>query len=211
MDKQALAESLDRAHVKQRSQAGFKLSYIEAWHAISEANRIFGFDGWTRTTDMLEKVSEEKDGDKWRIGYIAKVTVTVYTGDHIVTRQGTGGGNGINRNAYEAHEIAAKEAESDAMKRALMTFGNPFGLALYDKSQSNVELMTGEPKPTYEQSALFTEIKGQFESCESQGALDVASSEYKDKIKTLTAQQQHELREVYKQVIELSKGQDNVK
>ena len=24
------------------------------------------------------------------------------------------------------------------MKRALMTFGNPFGLALYDKSQSNV-------------------------------------------------------------------------
>jgi DNA repair and recombination protein RAD52 len=31
-----------------------------------------------------------------------------------------------------------KEAETDAMKRALMTFGNPFGLALYDKTQENV-------------------------------------------------------------------------
>jgi hypothetical protein len=38
----------------------------------------------------------------------------------------------------EALESAAKEAETDAMKRALMTFGNPFGLALYDKTQANV-------------------------------------------------------------------------
>jgi hypothetical protein len=37
-----------------------------------------------------------------------------------------------------AHESALKEAETDAMKRALMTFGNPFGLALYDKEQRNV-------------------------------------------------------------------------
>ena len=29
------------------------LSYIEGWHAIAEANRLFGFDGWTRTTDSL--------------------------------------------------------------------------------------------------------------------------------------------------------------
>lgn len=32
----------------------------------------------------------------------------------------------------------SKEAETDAMKRALMTFGNPFGLALYDKRQREV-------------------------------------------------------------------------
>jgi hypothetical protein len=42
----------------------------------------------------------------------------------------------------QAHESALKEAETDAMKRALMTFGNPFGLALYDKKQREV---TGEP------------------------------------------------------------------
>ena len=39
----------------------------------------------------------------------------------------------------DANESAAKEAEPDAMKRALMTFGDPFGLALYDKDKANVE------------------------------------------------------------------------
>ena len=39
----------------------------------------------------------------------------------------------------QAHESALKEAETDAMKRALMTFGNPFGLALYDKQQRSAE------------------------------------------------------------------------
>ncbi len=38
----------------------------------------------------------------------------------------------------QAHESALKEAETDAMKRALMTFGNPFGLALHDKAQRQV-------------------------------------------------------------------------
>ena len=37
-----------------------------------------------------------------------------------------------------ARESALKEAETDATKRALMTFGNPFGLALYDKQQRQV-------------------------------------------------------------------------
>jgi len=38
----------------------------------------------------------------------------------------------------EAHENALKEAETDATKRALTTFGNLFGLALYDKEQAGV-------------------------------------------------------------------------
>ena len=35
----------------------------------------------------------------------------------------------------QAHELALKAAETDATKRALATFGNPFGLALYDREQ----------------------------------------------------------------------------
>ena len=34
--------------------------------------------------------------------------------------------------------MGLKAAETDATKRALATFGNPFGLALYDKDQSQV-------------------------------------------------------------------------
>ena len=53
-------------------------------------------------------------------------------------REGCGAGHGIDTDLGQAHESALKEAETDAMKRALMTFGNPFGLALYDKQQREV-------------------------------------------------------------------------
>lgn len=134
-----LSKPLSRDHVKSRSQAGRQLSYIEGWVAISEANRIFGFDGWTRTTTEIKCVAERerklKSGaDAWGVSYIAKVRVMV---DHVF-RDGTGAGHGIDVDLGQAHESAIKEAETDAMKRALMTFGNPFGLALYDKTQANV-------------------------------------------------------------------------
>ena len=71
--------------------------------------------------------------------YIARVRVTVSAGIHgTLIREGTGAGHGIDTDLGLAHESAIKEAETDAMKRALMTFGNPFGLALYDKSQRQV-------------------------------------------------------------------------
>lgn len=147
--KAALNAKLDASHVKKRDQGNTKVSYIEGWLTIAEANRIFGFDGWTRETVMSECCySGEYDKAVWERGqktdrtvksfrctYRAKVRVTV--GD--VVREGSGHGHGFGDNPGDAHESAEKEAETDAMKRALMTFGNPFGLALYDKTQENVE------------------------------------------------------------------------
>jgi len=46
----------------------------------------------------------------------------------------------------EAHENAIKEAETDATKRALSTFGNLFGLALYDKEQQGVQPLRSKSK-----------------------------------------------------------------
>lgn len=135
-----LSAKLDPSHVKQREQSGRRLSYIEGWHAIAEANRIFGFGCWARETLELRCVSEKprkvgKDGaDGWGVSYVAKCRVTVFG----VVREGYGAGHGIDRDLGLAHESAAKEAETDAMKRCLMTFGNPFGLALYDKKQEGV-------------------------------------------------------------------------
>lgn len=134
-----LGAKLDPAHIRSRKQSGRELSYIEGWHAIAEANRIFGFDGWRRETLEMRPVSEHarklsSGRDGWSVSYIAKVRVTV--GD--IVREGIGSGHGIDADLGLAHESAAKEAETDAMKRALMTFGNPFGLALYDKTQANV-------------------------------------------------------------------------
>lgn len=138
--KTLLKAKLDPGHVAQREQGGRKLSYIEGWHAIAEANRIFEFDGWNRETLRITLVNESpriigasrKDG--WGVTYIAHCRITV--GE--IVREGTGTGHGIDVDKGLAHESAVKEAETDAMKRALMTFGNQFGLALYDKSQANV-------------------------------------------------------------------------
>lgn len=140
IQKNMLSSPLDRNNVKERNQSGRSLSYIEGWHAIAEANRIFGFDGWNRETYETKLVSErprkigQSGRDGFSVSYVARVRVTV--GD--IVRDGVGAGHGIDADLGLAHESAIKEAETDAMKRALMTFGNPFGLALYDKEQRQV-------------------------------------------------------------------------
>ena len=136
----ALSAPLDRSKVKQREQGRTKVSYLEGWQAIAEANRIFGFDGWQRETIAVQCVSERErtlgssNRAGWGVTYTARVRISV--GD--VIREGSGAGHGIDADLGQAHESALKEAETDAMKRALMTFGNPFGLALYDKQQREV-------------------------------------------------------------------------
>lgn len=146
-----LQAPLDPKYVSQRSQSGRQLDYIEGWHAIAEANRIFGFDGWDRTVIACDCVQQkerkigrapnQKDG--WGVTYTARVRIVVRASNQDVIREGSGAGHGIDVDLGQAHESAIKEAETDAMKRALMTFGNPFGLALYDKSRENVRVDDG--------------------------------------------------------------------
>jgi DNA repair and recombination protein RAD52 len=166
--KRELRGKLWKKHVKGRELGNIILSYIEGWHAIDEANRIFGFDMWTRETVEIKCVHEtgyqrkgydnKPDKDMWKVSYIAKVRVRV--GD--VVREGFGAGHGFSEpnNAGDAHESALKEAETDAMKRALMTFGNKFGLALYDKGQDNVSEKQPVALPNgYTKQALTNELK----------------------------------------------------
>ena len=147
----ALAAPLDRANVRQREQGRGKVAYLEGWQVIAEANRIFGFDGWQRQTIAVRCVSqaerligrEQKPG--WGVTYTARVRVTVTAGGRPpLIREGSGAGHGIDVDLGQAHESAIKEAETDAMKRALMTFGNPFGLDLYDKQQRQVSTAGGQ-------------------------------------------------------------------
>lgn len=133
----ALSGKLHPDNVK-KNPKGY--DYIEAWHAISEMNRIFGHDGWDREMIRCVQCGEPYQDAKgnWRVGYWATVRIRVHVGDTVVVRDGTGYGSGIGKDLNDCHEGAVKEAESDAMKRALMTLGNPFGLALYDKEKHGV-------------------------------------------------------------------------
>jgi len=135
---QELSAKLRYKHVKTRAHNGATLCYIEGWHAIAEANRIFGVDGWDRETVGVECVWSDKTQVSCRCAYTAKVRITVRAGDTVIVREGSGSGEAKGVTPGEAHDMALKAAETDATKRALATFGNPFGLALYDKEKNGV-------------------------------------------------------------------------
>jgi len=150
----ALAAPLDRSRISTREQGRGRVPYLQGWVVIAEANRIFGFDGWQRQTlfsrcaAQAERTIGRDHKPGWGVTYIARVRITVHAGAHgPLIREGTGAGHGIDTDLGLAHESAIKEAETDAMKRALVTFGNPFGLALYDKSQRQVSGGAAQGQP----------------------------------------------------------------
>jgi DNA recombination protein Rad52 len=147
---QALRRSLSSRQVRTREANGRELSYIEGWYAISEANRIFGFDAWSReTTDSRCVLTRENRGSFLAV-YIAKVRITVYPDGTTIVREGHGSGEGRGTSPGEAHDTALKAAETDATKRALSTFGKPFGLELYRKDK-NAALAS---PPTFKSTAV---------------------------------------------------------
>lgn len=147
--KAALAKPLDPAHVRKPSGSfGPKGDYLEGWFVINEMNRVFGFDGWSYTIDLtrdaLTEGQDSRGNVQWQAAYTCVCTLTVAG----VTRQDVGFGSGFAKGVGDAIEGATKEAATDALKRCARTFGNIFGLALYDKSRANVsappvELPTG--------------------------------------------------------------------
>jgi DNA recombination protein Rad52 len=134
-DKQrkALKRSLDHRFVRSRIVNGRELSYIEGWYAISQANRIFGFDAWSRETVESRCVLTRENRGAFLAVYTAKVRITVEADGIKIIREGHGSGEGRANSSGEVHDTALKAAETDATKRALATFGKPFGLELYRK------------------------------------------------------------------------------
>jgi Rad52/22 family double-strand break repair protein len=134
----SLEAKLDSKHVKTRQVQDTVLAYVEGWHVISEANRIFGYDAWDRQTLTTHCVWSGTANTGYAAAYMAKVRIAVRAGTITITREGCGSGEARARTPGEAHELALKTAETDATKRALATFGNPFGLALYDRELAGV-------------------------------------------------------------------------
>ena len=139
----------------------------------------------------------EKPG--FSVSYIAKVRITVRAGDEVVIREGTGAGHGIDASVGQAHESACKEAESDAMKRALMMFGNPFGLALYDKTKANV----ATPRETKANSrGLFSALQAGLRAQRSAADLKKWAKDNAEDIRTLPEDWQDLIRTEYQQEVE---------
>jgi DNA recombination protein Rad52 len=133
----ALKRRVDGRHIRSREANGRELSYIEGWFAVSEANRIFGFDGWNRETVDSKCVLARENRGAFTVVYTAKVRITVQAEGSTIVREGHGSGEGRGISPGEVHDIAIKAAETDGTKRALATFGKAFGLELYRQGRSS--------------------------------------------------------------------------
>ncbi len=131
----ALRRNVEQRHIRVRQSHGRELSYLEGWYVISEANRIFGFDGWSRETLESKCILSRENRGYFSTVYTAKVRLTVQANGTSIVRDGHGTGEGRGEFPGEVHDTALKAAETDATKRALATFGRPFGLELYRGSQ----------------------------------------------------------------------------
>ena len=88
----ALRRNLDHRHIRIREIHGRELTYLEGWYAISEANRIFGFDGWNRETIESKCILARENSGTIVAVYIARVRVTVHADGATIIREGHGTG-----------------------------------------------------------------------------------------------------------------------
>lgn len=138
-----LDANIPRSAVSSREGGGGRsLSYLAGHYVIDRLNKVFGPLNWACKTEMLQLVHQSAES----VHYIAQVRLVVEGPEGKKTEHTcTGYGDGKDKNNIgKAHELAVKEAETDALKRCAKNLGMSMGLALYDKDQPNVE---DEPKP----------------------------------------------------------------
>jgi recombination DNA repair RAD52 pathway protein len=136
-----LLKPLNASRIAQRNQSGISLSYLEAWDVKAHLIRIFGFGGWSADVLSADLMFEDKDEKgRWNVGYKVIMRLRIdaqgdFLGDTTYTEAAVGSATLPQRG--EAHDMAVKTAESDALKRAAINLGTQFGLSLYDNGNRN--------------------------------------------------------------------------
>lgn len=121
--------------------------YIEGWIAIKQANRIYGYDGWSfRIVEPPKLMDLGQKPQFWCLGEVTlefEGRVVAHQDIGIQEIQGQKGSLNV-----AAIDMAMKGCVTDAMKRCLRAGGAQFGNELYDKAanipqgdakQANVE------------------------------------------------------------------------
>ena len=121
---------LDERLVSQRKGRGNRsYAYLEGYTVIDQANRVFGHGGWgyelVAPVELREGESVDPrtgEAKPWR-AYTATVRVTV-PGSPSRTDVGF---QAVADETVEGHVTAHKGAVTDALKRALRSYGDQFG------------------------------------------------------------------------------------
>jgi len=130
-----LLKPINPNRIAQRKGGGGKmLSYLEAWEVKAHLTRIFGFLNWDWRVTSAELAFEELTDGKWNVGYKVIGTLHVSSSANFQGASYAEAAIGFATlgSRGEAHDMAIKTAESDALKRAAINLGDQFGLSLYN-------------------------------------------------------------------------------
>ena len=131
-----LLKGLNPQRISQRKGGGGRsLSYLEAWDVKAHLIRIFGFGGFSSDVLSAELMFEDQVGNNWNVGYKVILRLTI-DGDRSITYTEAAVGSASLPQRGEAHDMAVKTAESDALKRAAINLGDQFGLSLYNNGST---------------------------------------------------------------------------
>lgn len=126
-----LLQGINPSRIAQRKGGGGRsLSYLEAWDVKAHLIRVFGFGGWSWEVRTAELAFEQEHDGKWNVGY--KVIGELIINDLKCIYTEAAVGSAVLPQRGEAHDMAVKTAESDALKRAAINLGDQFGLSLYN-------------------------------------------------------------------------------
>jgi len=130
-----LLKGLNPSRISQRKGGGGRaLSYLEAWDVKAHLIRVFGFGGFDSDVLAADLMFEDQVGNNWNVGYKVLLRLRIHDLDATYTEAAVGSASLPQRG--EAHDMAVKTAESDALKRAAINLGDQFGLSLYNSGST---------------------------------------------------------------------------
>lgn len=123
-------------------------SHMEGYDVRAHLTRIFGFEGWDIEGPPAECIHDvtldtgrKKDNGwpflRYSCAYRQHLTLVVYDAAGLLVKRviGQAVGKAENQPSFgDAHDLALKDAETQALKRAAMNLGDQFGLGLYNKT-----------------------------------------------------------------------------
>lgn len=117
-------------------------AHAAGWDIAAHLTRMFGFGGWEKEILELVCVAEDhapeylKDKKNWFVTYRCRLRLRVFDPDGRLAFVTDDVGTGTSPNLPsrgDAHDFAAKNAVTYALKRCAKDLGDQFGLSLYNK------------------------------------------------------------------------------
>lgn len=147
LNRELLDADIPKDVISQREGGGGKrLDYLQGWYVIDRLNQVIGHGNWSSQVVELTHLGDDKTTNSYgkesfKSYYRAKVSISVRgDGQFLTSHEDVGFGDGSDpKEKFKAHELAMKEAVTDALKRAAKNLGRSMGLALYDKERQYVE------------------------------------------------------------------------